>query len=189
MVIYGVALLAGCMLVGLIIGDVLGQLLGISANLGGVGIAMLLLIFVTGYLKDRGKLPEATESGINFWNAMYIPIVVAMAASQNVAAAFSGGMVAIVAELLALKDRTLGNVTAPACGLHFVDVRFDERFDLPEEPLGPQMLAFRGDWTGDRDLIPDTPLMRRRRVWPKWIDADGNVVDTHPDAHAAESAP
>ncbi|MEC8918299.1 MAG: malonate transporter subunit MadL, partial [Pseudomonadota bacterium] len=37
MVIYGVALLAGCMLVGLIIGDVLGQLLGIDANLGGVG--------------------------------------------------------------------------------------------------------------------------------------------------------
>ncbi|KFF50188.1 pseudouridine synthase [Gammaproteobacteria bacterium MFB021] len=92
------------------------------------------------------------------------------------------------AELLALKDRTLGNVTAPACGLHFVDVRFDERFALPEEPLGPQMLAFRGDWTGDRDLIPDTPLMRRRRVWPKWIDAEGNVVDTHPDARAAESA-
>lgn len=102
MVIYGVALLAGCMLVGLIIGDVLGQLLGIDANLGGVGIAMLLLIFVTGYLKDRGKLPETTESGINFWNAMYIPIVVAMAASQNVAAAFSGGMVAILAGVLAV---------------------------------------------------------------------------------------
>ncbi|WP_110656392.1 malonate transporter subunit MadL [Salinicola halimionae] len=102
MVIYGVALLAGCMLAGLIIGDVLGQLLGIDANLGGVGIAMLLLIFVTGYLKDRGKLPETTESGITFWNAMYIPIVVAMAASQNVAAAFSGGMVAILAGVLAV---------------------------------------------------------------------------------------
>ncbi|WP_438767137.1 malonate transporter subunit MadL [Kushneria sp. TE3] len=102
MVIYGVALLAGCMLAGLIIGDVLGQLLGINANLGGVGIAMLLLIFVTGYLKTHDHLPESTESGINFWNAMYIPIVVAMAASQNVAAAFSGGMVAILAGALAL---------------------------------------------------------------------------------------
>jgi malonate transporter MadL subunit len=57
---------------------------------------------VTGYLKDHGKLPETTESGINFWNAMYIPIVVAMAASQNVAAAFSGGMVAILAGVLAV---------------------------------------------------------------------------------------
>lgn len=83
--------------------------------------------------------------------------------------------------LLAQRDRTLGNVTAPSCGLHFVDVRFDERFALPEEPVGPQMLAFTGDWTGDRDCIPDTPLMRRRRVWPKWLDASGNVVDHDPD--------
>ena len=102
MVIYGVALLAGCMMVGLIIGDLLGQLLGIGANLGGVGIAMLLLIFITSWLKDHDRLPEATVSGISFWNAMYIPIVVAMAASQNVAAAFSGGLVALLAGVLAV---------------------------------------------------------------------------------------
>ncbi|WP_046077840.1 malonate transporter subunit MadL [Halomonas sp. HG01] len=102
MVIYGVALLAGCMMLGLATGDVLGHLLGIEANLGGVGIAMLLLIFATGYLKTRGKLPEATVSGIKFWNAMYIPIVVAMAASQNVAAALSGGAVALLAGALAV---------------------------------------------------------------------------------------
>ncbi|WP_346798016.1 malonate transporter subunit MadL [Halomonas sp. Bachu 37] len=102
MVIYGVALLAGCMMLGLIIGDMLGHMLGIDANLGGVGIAMLLLIFSTGYLKTRGKLPEATVSGINFWNAMYIPIVVAMAASQNVVAAFSGGLVALLGGALAV---------------------------------------------------------------------------------------
>ncbi|WP_417286128.1 malonate transporter subunit MadL, partial [Cobetia marina] len=45
---------------------------------------------------------DSTSSGINFWNAMYIPIVVAMAASQNVVAAFSGGMVALVAGVLAV---------------------------------------------------------------------------------------
>lgn len=102
MVIYGVALLAGCMMLGLATGDVLGQMLGIEANLGGVGIAMLLLIFATGHLKARDKLPDATVSGINFWNAMYIPIVVAMAASQNVAAALSGGTVALLAGALAV---------------------------------------------------------------------------------------
>jgi len=124
MVIYGVALLAGCMLVGLIIGDVLGQLLGIDANLGGVGIAMLLLIFVTGFLKDHGKLPESTESGINFWNAMYIPIVVAMAASQNVAAAFSGGMVSILAGVLAV-----------VLGLALVPVLTGKKADDDAKPL------------------------------------------------------
>ena len=101
MVIYGVALLAGCMMAGLVIGDLLGEMLNIDSNLGGVGIAMLLLIFITGVLKDRGKMADSTASGINFWNAMYIPIVVAMAASQNVVAAFSGGMVALVAGVLA----------------------------------------------------------------------------------------
>lgn len=110
MVIYGVALLAGCMILGLSVGDLLGHMLGIDANLGGVGIAMLLLIFTTGYLKSRDKMPEATISGINFWNAMYIPIVVAMAASQNVAAAFSGGLVALLGGTLAV---FLGLVLVP----------------------------------------------------------------------------
>ncbi|WP_077529344.1 malonate transporter subunit MadL [Vreelandella utahensis] len=102
MAIYGVALLAGCMMFGLIIGDLLGQVLGIEANLGGVGIAMLLLIFVTNVIHQWGKLPDSTSSGITFWNAMYIPIVVAMAASQNVAAAFSGGLVSLLAGVLAV---------------------------------------------------------------------------------------
>lgn len=110
MVIYGVALLAGCMMAGLVIGDLLGQILNIDSNLGGVGIAMLLLIFITGVLKERGKMTDSTSSGINFWNAMYIPIVVAMAASQNVAAAFSGGMVSLIAGVLAV---TLGLALVP----------------------------------------------------------------------------
>lgn len=102
MVIYGVALLAGCMMIGLWAGDLLGMLLGIQSNVGGVGIAMLLLIFAGGYLIDRGKMPASTESGIQFWNGMYIPIVVAMAASQDVASAFDGGLIALLAGLLAV---------------------------------------------------------------------------------------
>ncbi|MCB8888362.1 malonate transporter subunit MadL [Vreelandella malpeensis] len=102
MVIYGVALLAGCMLVGLWAGDVLGMLLGVESNIGGVGIAMLLLIFLGGYLIDKQKMPPSTESGITFWNGMYIPIVVAMAASQNVAAAIDGGLIALLASLVAV---------------------------------------------------------------------------------------
>ncbi|HHQ9781944.1 TPA: malonate transporter subunit MadL, partial [Pseudomonas aeruginosa] len=49
MIIYGVALLSLCTLAGLFIGEILGVLLGVPANVGGVGIAMLLLIFVGSY--------------------------------------------------------------------------------------------------------------------------------------------
>ena len=55
MTIYGVALLAVSTLVGLTLGDELGALLGVKANIGGVGFAMLLLIFSTDWLKARGR--------------------------------------------------------------------------------------------------------------------------------------
>lgn len=97
MVIYGVALLSFCMLFGVFVGDLLGDLLGAQANIGGVGIAMLLLIILSSLTKQEFQLSAPTSSGINFWSAMYIPIVVAMAARQDVVAALSGGWMAIVA--------------------------------------------------------------------------------------------
>lgn len=102
MVIYGVALLSFCMLVGVFVGDILGELIGVQANVGGVGIAMLLLIYLSN-LHDHGlKFAAPTETGINFWSAMYIPIVVAMAAKQNVVAALSSGWMAIIAGVAAV---------------------------------------------------------------------------------------
>ncbi len=97
MVIYGVSILAGCMLGGLFLGDLLGQLMGVQANVGGVGIAMLLMIFLSDRLRNAGKLKPLTEQGILFWSAIYIPVVVAMAAKQNVLAALKGGPAAILA--------------------------------------------------------------------------------------------
>lgn len=102
MVIYGVALLSFCMLVGVFTGDVLGDLIGVQANVGGVGIAMLLLIFLTSRTSQSFHLGSATEGGIHFWSAMYIPIVVAMAAKQNVIAAISSGWMAIIAGVAAV---------------------------------------------------------------------------------------
>lgn len=102
MVIYGVALLSGSMLVGLVVGDLLGQALGVEANVGGVGIAMLLLLFVTSRSDRRMRLGPPTREGITFWSAMYIPIVVAMAAKQNVIAAISSGWIAIAAGVAAV---------------------------------------------------------------------------------------
>lgn len=100
MVIYGVALLALCTLAGTALGEIIGDLLGVDANVGGVGIAMILLLVATGLAGDRFKPQADGGKGIAFWTAMYIPIVVAMAAKQNVAAAIGSGWIAIVAGLL-----------------------------------------------------------------------------------------
>lgn len=102
MVIYGVALLSFCMLVGVFVGDLLGRVIGVQANVGGVGIAMLLLIVLSNLSHHRFHLSLPTEKGINFWSAMYIPIVVAMAAKQNVIAAVSSGWMAIIAGVAAV---------------------------------------------------------------------------------------
>lgn len=102
MVIYGVALLSFCMLAGVFFGDLLGKLIGVQANVGGVGIAMLLLIFLVNLNDKRLQIGVPTQAGINFWSAMYIPIVVAMAAKQNVISALSGGWMAIIAGVAAV---------------------------------------------------------------------------------------
>jgi len=67
-----------------------------------------------------------------------------------------------IERLLAMKNRQKGDVTAPACGLHFVDSIYDERFELPKEPLGPNLLAFTGEWTGER-VLPESPRVAARR--------------------------
>ncbi|OLT51213.1 malonate transporter [Corynebacterium sp. CNJ-954] len=85
------------MLVGKAIGTLLGQLLGVDADVGGVGFAMVALLLVTGWLRSRNYLPKVTERGVLFWSGIYIPIVVAMAMTQNVRSAVDGGVMAIVA--------------------------------------------------------------------------------------------
>ncbi|MFO1151746.1 MAG: malonate transporter subunit MadL [Alsobacter sp.] len=97
MVILGTALLAACYLAGTMLGDILGSLIGVKANVGGVGIAMMLLIATQHMLRQRGLLKLDTEKGITFWALMYIPVVVAMAATQNVIVAAKSGPVALLA--------------------------------------------------------------------------------------------
>ena len=102
MIIYGVALLGVCLLAGVFLGELLGQIIGVKANVGGVGISMLLLIFLSHWRPIKEKLADGAASGVLFWNAMYIPIVVAMAAKQNVVGALSGGWLAISAGVTAV---------------------------------------------------------------------------------------
>lgn len=101
MIIYGVALLATCTLVGDCLGEVLGRLLGINADIGGVGFGMIALIAGRALLRQRGWLGPGVIAGVEFWSAMYLPIIVAMAATQDVVAAIRSGPVVILASALA----------------------------------------------------------------------------------------
>lgn len=96
MVIFGTALLAACYLIGVLLGEGLASLIGVKANVGGVGIAMILLIAAQHFLQKRGWFNEQTERGVTFWAMLYIPVVVAMAATQNVLVAAKGGPIALL---------------------------------------------------------------------------------------------
>lgn len=100
MIIYGVAILAFCYVIGQLVGEFLGKIIGVDANVGGVGFAMLLLILLSDWFNKKGYLDRNTENGIMFWNQMYIPIVVAMSATQNVRVAVSSGFIAVLAGLV-----------------------------------------------------------------------------------------
>lgn len=127
MIIYGVALLAICTLAGVVIGDMLGVLLGVKSNVGGVGIAMILLICARLWMEKNGGMSKGCEMGVGFWGAMYIPVVVAMAAQQNVVTALKGGPVAVLA--------ALGSVVLCACAIALIS-RTNKGEPLPaEEPL------------------------------------------------------
>jgi malonate transporter MadL subunit len=95
--ISGVALLAICTLLGGLLGDLLGVALGVKANVGGVGIAMMFLIAARLWLMRHGILSHGLKTGVEFWGSFYIPIVVAMAAQQNVVAAAKGGPIVVIA--------------------------------------------------------------------------------------------
>ncbi len=83
MTIYGVALLAFCFLAGKLTGTLLGVLIGIDGDVGGVGFAMLLLIFGNAWLKRRGWLSRTLLRG-------FIPGV-AIAILAGLGLAFLGG--------------------------------------------------------------------------------------------------
>ncbi|MFL0684174.1 malonate transporter MadL subunit [Algoriphagus aquaeductus] len=95
--IKGLALLSFAFLLGMWTGELLGSFLGIEANVGGVGFAMIFLIFLKEGFVQKGWWKPELEFGIEFWNRLYIPVVIAMAASLNVKSALSSGILAILA--------------------------------------------------------------------------------------------
>jgi malonate transporter MadL subunit len=104
--IYGTAVLAACYLVGLTLGEWLGAWMGIKANVGGVGLAMLLLL-IARWLSRRQDADKPLLGGVTFWAGMYIPVVVATALQLDVHKALGAGFIALIAAV----------VTVLACGL------------------------------------------------------------------------
>ena len=98
--IKGLALLSFCFLAGMWCGALLGSWLGIDANVGGVGFAMVFLLLSKEYTTSKGWWNGELGFGLEFWNKLYIPIVIAMAASLNVKSALSAGILAILAGTL-----------------------------------------------------------------------------------------
>lgn len=98
--IKGLAFLSVSFILGMWTGELLGSWLGIKANVGGVGFAMIFLIVSKEYFVQKGFWKNELEFGIEFWNKLYIPVVIAMAASLNVKSAISSGTLAIFAGIV-----------------------------------------------------------------------------------------
>lgn len=148
MTIFGVALLALCTLIGVLLGDLLGIALGVKANVGGVGLAMILLIAARSWLLARGKLGGGVKLGVEFWSTMYIPIVVAMAAQQNVVAAVRGGPVVLIAATVSLL-------------LCFACVALLGRFGRRDDPLESGQVRHGGAVIGGDDRVPPPSVQPR----------------------------
>lgn len=100
MAIYGVSLLAFSFLAGQMVGEMLGKAIGLDTNVGGVGFAMLVLILLNSWFIKKKYITPTAEEAIQFWNNMYVPIIVAMSATQNVRAAVSGGSLALLVGIM-----------------------------------------------------------------------------------------
>jgi malonate transporter MadL subunit len=144
MVIFGTALLAACYLAGIAVGEGIAALIGVKANVGGVGIAMLFLIAAQHFLQTRGLFPIDSSKGVTFWAMMYIPVVVAMASTQNVIVAVKSGPIALFSAAGAFA----------AC-IFFISAinRVIERAHIASKPLEPATEDH--DPASDLSVVPD----------------------------------
>lgn len=95
--IYGLGLLALAYLLGQGLGELLGLMIGVEANVGGVGFAMLILVSLHHYAQKKGWAQDPFDEGIRFWSQLYIPVIVAMSATQDAVLALSHGLLPLLA--------------------------------------------------------------------------------------------
>ncbi len=122
MLLYGVSVLSICIFAGVFTGDIPGQFTGLRAHAGGIGAATLLLLNLFTLHGQVMKLGVPAETSANLCNVKNFPILVAMAAKQNVIAALSNGGMAIIAGVAAVSYailRPTGHLVGQVAGLPF----------------------------------------------------------------------
>src|SRR3954470_12632403 len=115
----------------------------IGGKVGGVGLAMMMLIAARIWLVRQDGLSHGVKLGVEFWATMYIPIVVAMAAQQNVVAAARGGPIVLIAGL--------GAVSICFACVALIS-RFGDKRELPPEEVAE---IERGGYVIGGDTPPD----------------------------------
>ena len=71
MAIYGTAAPSICLICGLIVGKLIGIAIGIDADVGCVGIAVFVLILISGRLESAGPMAKPTQSGELFGSSIW----------------------------------------------------------------------------------------------------------------------
>ncbi len=92
---FGTVLIALSLLAGTALGSILGSLFNLDTEVGSVGFGILIFLFLISVLKSTRHFSPDLEKGILFWKQLYIPIVIAMASTQDVFSAMSKGGIAI----------------------------------------------------------------------------------------------
>ena len=86
MIIYGVALLSVSLIFGMLIGEALGVMLGVDANVGGVGIAMLFLVFASNSTSFKALIRALNDVELlaKTRNSMAMPTPPTLASTPNI---------------------------------------------------------------------------------------------------------
>ena len=79
--------------------EVAWRTFGIDANVGGIGIAMFLLMILSNYQNFKLSIGDISESGITLESNLYTNSG-CYAAKQNVVGALDGGFMALVAGIV-----------------------------------------------------------------------------------------
>jgi malonate transporter MadL subunit len=100
-IIFGFGVVSFFYVIGQWIGMSIGAAIGVG-NVGGVAFAMMGVVLLSNTKLWKDRVDDRIKNGIEIASALYLPVIVAMVFSTDVAGAFVAGPVAIVAGATAI---------------------------------------------------------------------------------------